>query len=518
MTSYLTQNDFKNGSYRIKEPGNYILKENIVFNPTNNNLRSDMPKMGWFCIISIECDHVNLNLNYYNVEFDPRFIEDNIKKYGNYLLTIISLNNAAMLDTTMNYYFGYQDNICYNMFNYPIDYDLHSANYVNIQNGRLHKSSRYIINGFYNKFIELDNLEIFDFEVSAIHLLGSSNINIKNCDITGLCNKYFSKPDLSRLATIKIILQNIRFKKVSLLNNKNYADEYLKIVEDLINKHYEKNLDKQTYIPYNVIPIHIGALPILDKNNNTRGLPTVPFNLSSLDITNINNITIKNVNIHDINIHTKTIETIRDSDYNLLMISDNIGIIKWKDIIPNKKFYPNIISKIITYCILCLYNKKLTKSSIDILKSIFYRNEIKFNKLKIKEQASLIDGTFPHGSYGIRIDYATNVIIKNICIYDIKNIGRSPCLYKENDKNNRYQGNDVTGIGFNSTLLKDVIMNNVRIKNIFSSNGYVNSTQIAYDDKIKNTELIKNFLGGVMLNYNKTFTNIDDIQKILDKF
>jgi hypothetical protein len=50
----INQNNFSNGTYRITQPGEYILMEDILFNPYNK--RDDEPFMGWFCIISIESD------------------------------------------------------------------------------------------------------------------------------------------------------------------------------------------------------------------------------------------------------------------------------------------------------------------------------------------------------------------------------------------------------------------------------------------------------------------------------
>ena len=62
----LHQSDFDSGTFRIRKPGYYYLAENITFDPIPKFefKRADKPVHGgWFAAISIETEHVVLDLN-----------------------------------------------------------------------------------------------------------------------------------------------------------------------------------------------------------------------------------------------------------------------------------------------------------------------------------------------------------------------------------------------------------------------------------------------------------------------
>lgn len=79
--TYLYQSDFDNGTYIINQPGNYILKENIVFNPNPDNdwmPRSDQTQysdhayvLGFFAAISIKTSKFIIDLNGYSIKQSP---------------------------------------------------------------------------------------------------------------------------------------------------------------------------------------------------------------------------------------------------------------------------------------------------------------------------------------------------------------------------------------------------------------------------------------------------------------
>lgn len=532
MVVNLKQADFINGSYRIHKAGEYKLIEDIVFNPISN--RNDMPKMGWFCALSIETDNVTLNLNCHSIKFHPDFIKNNIKTYGNSFLTIISLNNTTILDKVMNYYFGYNDDIVYDVCKDPINFKFKVANNVVIRNGCLQTSPKDGIKGFYCKGVNIDNVQISDFETTGISILGGSIINIRDCDIQGLICEHFSQPILTTLTVALQTLKDNRWKKCDILCKNNLPDDHIKTIECILKNHKEQGLAKEGYSPSNVIGIHLGAIPTKDiffgqsSGLSIRaGQRTIPIDCSNQEIERIYDVLIKNVKIHKMMNDTKTVEGIRDKENNLLMMAGNVGVIRWMDVFSNCKFNPNKLSQALAFNMLCLFDDKLTPEYIKVLKSIVYKNNNLFNETGFKERAILTDGTFPHGSFGIRIDYGYNVTIKDSEIYNFESIGKKPYGYKLGLKNknlvttmekknldesirivprddiyNEYQGNDVTGIGLNTTSLENVIMDNVKIHDLHTKDGKISAIQImSCDYQRDDLPLLYNFCGGITIKH-----------------
>ena len=77
----LKNSDFKKGTFRIKSSGHYILTEDIIFDPNEENLSSDEypiapfgPYMlGFFAAITIECTNVILDLNNFTIKQSDNF-------------------------------------------------------------------------------------------------------------------------------------------------------------------------------------------------------------------------------------------------------------------------------------------------------------------------------------------------------------------------------------------------------------------------------------------------------------
>ena len=76
---YLSNNDFKSGTFRVKNPGRYILLEDIIFNPNpENNFQpySYQTKyynkftysLGFFAAITIESNNVTIDLNNHSIQ------------------------------------------------------------------------------------------------------------------------------------------------------------------------------------------------------------------------------------------------------------------------------------------------------------------------------------------------------------------------------------------------------------------------------------------------------------------
>ena len=129
---YLYQSDFAEGTYRITEPGRYVLMDDILFNPnpgsqTRNNANDDMTAwrphedqqeeypgaaqykdpyfMGFWAAITIETDDVILDLNDHTIAMDEIFY------HQQRWFTIISLTSQYFLPgqvscCTLRFYFA----------------------------------------------------------------------------------------------------------------------------------------------------------------------------------------------------------------------------------------------------------------------------------------------------------------------------------------------------------------------------------------------------------------------------
>lgn len=165
----LCQKDFDRGTFRITEPGYYILTENIVFAPNIENSGLPYAKdtqysgrpfvLGFFAGITIECPDVCLDLNGY--EF--RQGEDHALLQAFY--SHIELCNTPFIPKEG-----------------PADFAkvLKSACRVVVKNGCLGFSSHHAIHGNGASKVLIKDLRIKEFTVSPISLNGGHSITIKN--------------------------------------------------------------------------------------------------------------------------------------------------------------------------------------------------------------------------------------------------------------------------------------------------------------------------------------------------
>eukprot|EP01084_Bolivina_argentea_P227474 384165_1 len=170
-TIELYQSDFLYGTYRITEPGKYMIMEDIIFdfnapNPSKNDINynngwwpdaqindieyyngigklSGPYFLGFFAGITIECDDVTLDLNGYTLAQSLEFY------YQQSFFIIISLASQYFLPTQGPVPFG--TNVKY-------------ATNTIIKNGQIGLSSHHGIFGHFNKNILIKNIEITQFK------------------------------------------------------------------------------------------------------------------------------------------------------------------------------------------------------------------------------------------------------------------------------------------------------------------------------------------------------------------
>eukprot|EP00122_Pirum_gemmata_P000625 Pgem_evm3s555 len=147
------QKDFDLGTLDITEPGIYKLEEDIVFRPTNNpenttRIVDPAFALGWFTAIRIMCDCVILDFQGHSIEQSDEF---NLKqRFFNH----ITLGSRDV-----------------------------RTQYIKILNGKFGQTSQHGIQGNNCRYLVLENLEFYNYEMAAIGLNGCSHTILKNINI-----------------------------------------------------------------------------------------------------------------------------------------------------------------------------------------------------------------------------------------------------------------------------------------------------------------------------------------------
>jgi len=173
----LYNNDFKNGTIRIKKPGVYRLQENIVFNPNESNDFSPTQEqissglypenmsgpyhLGFFAAITVETDNVVIDLNGFTIK------QSELHKLQQRFYANIELANSPFIPNQGPSSFigvgGYR-----------------AANRVLVMNGTFSSTSHHGIHANTANNVVLHNLTFNGFEVAGIALNGTTNAVFNN--------------------------------------------------------------------------------------------------------------------------------------------------------------------------------------------------------------------------------------------------------------------------------------------------------------------------------------------------
>lgn len=194
---YLANDDFLHGTYRITEPGIYILTEDIVlefnapseeersadtFSPNNYDEFHWMPRtdgsqddhymgastwngpyqLGFFTAVTVETSNVVIDLNGYEIGMSPAFY--------------LQQRFFSIFELAAKNFVAGQG---------PVDFGpfLNSAQNVVIRNGIIGRASHHGIHANDARDVTLENLKIHNFDVAGIQLNGFDGVTITNCDI-----------------------------------------------------------------------------------------------------------------------------------------------------------------------------------------------------------------------------------------------------------------------------------------------------------------------------------------------
>lgn len=182
--TYLRNSDFKYGSYIIDKPGNYVLKEDIVFNPNPDN--DHMPRkdqkeyqthpfsLGFFAAIIIQSKNVQLDLNNHRIE---QSAEHALQQR---FFAVIELASSPFIPNQGPGDFGST---------------IETSKNVIIRNGTIGRSSHHGIHGNFAKWVLFEDLITEDFEVAGIAINGSDSVVFNHVKIRN------SRTDVPVIAT-----------------------------------------------------------------------------------------------------------------------------------------------------------------------------------------------------------------------------------------------------------------------------------------------------------------------------
>eukprot|EP00484_Ammonia_sp_Unknown_P020063 CAMPEP_0197030868 /NCGR_PEP_ID=MMETSP1384-20130603/10007_1 /TAXON_ID=29189 /ORGANISM="Ammonia sp." /LENGTH=1847 /DNA_ID=CAMNT_0042460297 /DNA_START=328 /DNA_END=5871 /DNA_ORIENTATION=- len=194
---YLSNADFLHGTYRITDPGIYILSENIELNfnaPTDEQRQDEafspnsyeyfywLPRsdgtqddeymgastwngpyqLGFFTAVTVETSNVVIDLNGFEIGMSDEFY--------------LQQRFFSIFELAAKNFVAGQG---------PVDFGpfLNPATNVVIKNGVIGKATHHGIHANDAKHVTLENLQIHSFDVAGIQLNGFDDITIRDCDI-----------------------------------------------------------------------------------------------------------------------------------------------------------------------------------------------------------------------------------------------------------------------------------------------------------------------------------------------
>lgn len=494
----LYQRSFDSGTFRIKEPGHYILSENVQFNPiaSKEKDRSDKPLVGWFAAISIECENVILDLGGFSLSAHPNFVSNHhIKVYAN-----IELSNAPFPGAPFPL----------NTVAFIGDTVYKRGTNVIIRNGVVGLSSHHGIHGNGNDCIFIEDLMVTNFEVTGITLNSLSNSEIKNITIVGSSHTIKNR---SRPAQLQTILNNLKeYQKKP--NPDSKLKGYIDSMESILAKELATRTQAQITAPDgNTYGLAISPSPAAGGPRfDNEACTNVPdFGYTKLP----SNILIENVTINNIvgqpnqqvccagNIIAGNYQTVFDTPILQQLVSNHagaFGCLLWDDFYPAGSFVPNDVVKSQTLLL------RLRRQELEIASSVAYFVPVGFEE-NMLDTANPVEGTFlshvqpafdfdiahvNKGVFGMKIGCGNDITIKNCKISKVYNVaplsktlsdipgGDNYTAYQVGlDK--RYKGNDAFGISLENC--QHCKLTNNSVTDIKSDNGHATGIQLFGESK-----------------------------------
>jgi hypothetical protein len=180
----LRQKQFKHGTLRLSEPGTYVLKEDIVFDPvpeepgldSSVHRQGDGYFLGYFAAIAVEGDNITLDCRNHKIEMSENFHKNQR------FFSVIELGSRPFRPSTGPPPFANPS-----MSPGPV----RVASNVKILNCVLGRSAHHGIHGNDCANVEVRNTKINNFEVAGISLNNATGVSLENLDIGPSMKKTF---------------------------------------------------------------------------------------------------------------------------------------------------------------------------------------------------------------------------------------------------------------------------------------------------------------------------------------
>ena len=452
-THHLNNAMFKNGTYRIKTSGYYILDEDIVFDPpeleTPTNLYPFPPyQLGFFAAITIETNNVILDLNGYCIRQSKRHAL--LQRF----FAVVELSsqpfNSGMGPSSFHS-------------------NMKAANMCWVKNGYIGLSSHH---GFHNagrlRDVLLEDLHIFDFEVAGIHLNGAHSVHLERIHIGPVrtdcnVNALFSQAVFARRSVKELIGTNSRWRDRN-------ASDIMQRLQAAISLTEKNILEGKT--AYSLFHNHTG-LP----DGNVYGIVihgdgVVVGHLQEIpNEKRANHVTISEVCIE----HLESIPMVFKALSFNKEDTDSYGsggrvhtgpvgdVIEFSRIVSSTGNYiPNVLSEAQFLC--AKYNKRTAKAADKILQ--WAENHTDLRPLLAEYPYDNTRDAMDHvmkGSFGVFVTNASNVILAHVIVCDVVNKGEN-----EVDDSN-FRGNDQSAIIVDGCT--DVTLSHHAINSVSSVSG-----------------------------------------------
>jgi len=513
---WITQNDFVDGTYRIKTPGYYALKESICFNPTfgENNNRPDLPPNGfWFAGITVETDGVILDGRYRGFKESRDYFNANI--IGTYAHVIIGNNTffGSLYGIGASFFADQPPN------GIPPGFGSVPAHNVTIKNFKFGLSSHFGIRG--GDLIEQpteSNIRIYNcifkqHQSANINYQGPSNISIRKCKFYG----YKNVADFTAVNTQLVL--TLQLLNALIQNGVPGAQEQL----DALNLFVEQNPER-----FNRPQINATTNYGIFINSGTNSIFKFPVNYITNSIAksissspNPDNVKITDCTFKDFLITAKEFVGVGSncaigSDEGCieqvspigipqttipLSISGLFAVMLWEDAFwKSNNFNPNAFIKAMAFIVnfFGTNNPVFPTNAQAMIDSILNSDEELFYANCAPVLGLGGDGNISKGLFGIRMVGVNNARLENIKMCNFVSNGLEgivPESLPGYDKVTmplpvtRYRGNDAWFVSFE--VCPDVfepndnriVYKNSCLRNITSLNGYTFGVDMPQDDQ-----------------------------------
>ena len=493
----IRQEDFKNGPLIIKEPGQYKLMENIVFEPNKHNngkptkeQLKNLPmefNLGFFAGIIIGCDNVFLNLNNFSFQQSLLFsIQQTF--YAN-----IQIGSSPFIRKQGP---GKFPDI------------VKSPNNIVIMNGKLGLSSHHGIHCAtgVNKCIITDLL-IEEVGIAGIHINGGNSLYINNIDIDNKKSNVIFNSNLSFAIFMLPHFENLLDKKkdssIIIRNEKVMVSELYTKLSNEVDKAFLSVKNNTNYSgPFKNIDSPLYDANIYGLVLNSKGILVNDF--KKLDLSKMNDnydIILNNIKILNcvsagseiIVMTNKSIEKDNLSYGSGIIRGVHGDVVNFESMINKDRSYKSTLI-IDSQIALAQYKDLLNHNSINIPSSIIKFSQDKFgniDKLIKNQEIYIVRGrdSMAHimkGNVGLFISQGKNIIVNDINIDNIKNTAKPSLEFGKSTEFIKLASSYGALISGSS----DITFNNTNINNIISDNGL--SETIAFKNDCCNFKILNN--------------------------